>query len=70
MSSSILSYRIEFYYTVFIFIMWLQLGMNFEALRSESAILHVFPFSSDKKRGGVAGQRVISYAVSSEIHRL
>ena len=42
--------------------------MNFQALRSESAILHVFPFSSDKKRGGVAGQRVISYAVSSEIY--
>ncbi|CAK9325849.1 unnamed protein product [Citrullus colocynthis] len=35
----------------------IKLGMNFEALQSESAILHVFPFSSDKKRGGVAGQR-------------
>ncbi|XP_022929647.1 calcium-transporting ATPase 10, plasma membrane-type-like [Cucurbita moschata] len=35
----------------------IKLGMNFQALRSESAILHVFPFSSDKKRGGVAVQR-------------
>ncbi|KAI4335340.1 hypothetical protein L6164_013994 [Bauhinia variegata] len=31
-----------------------KLGMNFEAVRSESSILHVFPFNSDKKRGGVA----------------
>ncbi|XP_023537316.1 calcium-transporting ATPase 10, plasma membrane-type-like [Cucurbita pepo subsp. pepo] len=35
----------------------IKLGMNFEAIRKECAILHVFPFSSDKKRGGVAGQR-------------
>lgn len=28
--------------------------MNYEAARSESTILHVFPFSSEKKRGGVA----------------
>ncbi|KAF3452697.1 hypothetical protein FNV43_RR03130 [Rhamnella rubrinervis] len=32
----------------------LKLGMNYEAIRSESSILHVFPFSSEKKRGGVA----------------
>ncbi|KAF4403568.1 hypothetical protein G4B88_002421, partial [Cannabis sativa] len=32
----------------------IQLGMNFEAVRSESTIIHVFPFSSEKKRGGVA----------------
>ncbi|XP_062118187.1 calcium-transporting ATPase 8, plasma membrane-type-like [Humulus lupulus] len=32
----------------------IQLGMNFEVVRSESTILHVFPFSSEKKRGGVA----------------
>ncbi|XP_050372176.1 calcium-transporting ATPase 8, plasma membrane-type-like [Argentina anserina] len=32
----------------------LKLGMNFEATRSQSLILHVFPFNSEKKRGGVA----------------
>jgi hypothetical protein len=35
-----------------------QLGMDFEAARSESSIIHVFPFNSDKKRGGVALQKV------------
>ncbi|KAI3772118.1 hypothetical protein L6452_03293 [Arctium lappa] len=30
------------------------LGMNFEAVRSESSIIHAFPFNSEKKRGGVA----------------
>ncbi|GMN55255.1 hypothetical protein TIFTF001_024360 [Ficus carica] len=30
------------------------LGMNFEVARSKSSILHVFPFNSVKKRGGVA----------------
>ncbi|PON75415.1 P-type ATPase [Trema orientale] len=35
----------------------LQLGMNFEVVRSESTILHVFPFNSEKKRGGVAIKR-------------
>ncbi|KAK7329119.1 hypothetical protein VNO77_23265 [Canavalia gladiata] len=34
----------------------IQLGMNFTAARSESSILHVFPFNSEKKRGGVAVQ--------------
>ncbi|KAF7806692.1 calcium-transporting ATPase 8, plasma membrane-type-like [Senna tora] len=34
----------------------IQLGMNFETARSESSIIHVFPFNSDKKRGGVAVQ--------------
>ncbi|KAK4602832.1 hypothetical protein RGQ29_011719 [Quercus rubra] len=33
-----------------------KLGMNFEAIRSESSVIHVFPFNSDKKRGGVALQ--------------
>ncbi|MED6207560.1 Calcium-transporting ATPase 10, plasma membrane-type [Stylosanthes scabra] len=33
-----------------------QLGMNFKAARSESSIIHVFPFNSEKKRGGVAVQ--------------
>ena len=32
----------------------LQLGMNFDLARSESMILQVFPFNSEKKRGGVA----------------
>lgn len=32
----------------------LQLGMNFDLVRSESTILQVFPFNSEKKRGGVA----------------
>ncbi|XP_004299792.1 PREDICTED: calcium-transporting ATPase 8, plasma membrane-type-like [Fragaria vesca subsp. vesca] len=32
----------------------LKLGMNFVAARSQSSILHVFPFNSEKKRGGVA----------------
>ena len=41
----------------------IQLGMNFEADRSESLIIHVFPFSSDKNQGGVAIQ-----TTDSEIH--
>ncbi|KAJ8751402.1 hypothetical protein K2173_016605 [Erythroxylum novogranatense] len=32
----------------------LKLGMNFDTIRSQSTIIHVFPFNSDKKRGGVA----------------
>lgn len=31
-----------------------KLGMNFDAKRSESTIIHAFPFNSEKKRGGVA----------------
>ncbi|XP_020232282.1 calcium-transporting ATPase 9, plasma membrane-type [Cajanus cajan] len=31
-----------------------KLEMNFELVRSNSTILHVFPFNSEKKRGGVA----------------
>ncbi|KAG4942503.1 hypothetical protein JHK85_047149 [Glycine max] len=31
-----------------------KLGMNFDTARSKSSIIHVFPFNSDKKRGGVA----------------
>ncbi|XP_029127220.1 calcium-transporting ATPase 8, plasma membrane-type isoform X2 [Cajanus cajan] len=34
----------------------LKLGMDFTAARSESSIIHVFPFNSEKKRGGVALQ--------------
>ncbi|CAN7020476.1 unnamed protein product [Brassica oleracea var. botrytis] len=29
----------------------LQLGMKFDTIRSESAIIHAFPFNSGKKRG-------------------
>ncbi|XWS28168.1 hypothetical protein CRYUN_Cryun25bG0042600 [Craigia yunnanensis] len=32
----------------------IKLGMNFDAVRSGSSIVHVFPFNSEKKRGGVA----------------
>ncbi|KAG5000945.1 hypothetical protein JHK87_022017 [Glycine soja] len=31
-----------------------KLGMNFDVTRSNSTVLHVFPFNSEKKRGGVA----------------
>ncbi|CAJ1975835.1 unnamed protein product [Sphenostylis stenocarpa] len=34
----------------------IQLGMDFTAARSKSSIIHVFPFNSEKKRGGVALQ--------------
>ncbi|TVU15854.1 hypothetical protein EJB05_39395 [Eragrostis curvula] len=32
----------------------LKIGMRFNETRSKSSILHVFPFNSEKKRGGVA----------------
>ncbi|KAK8664130.1 hypothetical protein V6N13_083930 [Hibiscus sabdariffa] len=41
----------------------IKLGMEFDAIRSESTILHVFPFNSEKKRGGVAVRRS-----DSEVH--
>ncbi|KAM1010752.1 calcium-transporting ATPase 9, plasma membrane-type-like isoform X1 [Malus sylvestris] len=31
-----------------------KLGMKFDVIRLESTVLHVFPFNSEKKRGGVA----------------
>ncbi|KAM0933755.1 putative P-type Ca(2+) transporter [Dioscorea sansibarensis] len=31
-----------------------KLGMQFDDARSQSSVLHVFPFNSEKKRGGVA----------------
>ncbi|KAK1316267.1 Calcium-transporting ATPase 9, plasma membrane-type [Acorus calamus] len=31
-----------------------KLGMKFDDVRSRSSVLHVFPFNSEKKRGGVA----------------
>lgn len=34
--------------------------MDFEAVRSDSVIIHAFPFNSEKKRGGVAVKLVIS----------
>ncbi|XP_057737717.1 calcium-transporting ATPase 8, plasma membrane-type-like isoform X3 [Arachis stenosperma] len=34
-----------------------QIGMDFEAARSESSIIHMFPFNAEKKRGGVAIQK-------------
>ncbi|KAH9605010.1 hypothetical protein KSS87_003339 [Heliosperma pusillum] len=40
-----------------------KLGMNFDAIRSKSTIIHAFPFNSEKKRGGVAVK-----TASSEIH--
>lgn len=41
----------------------LELGMKFEAVRSEAIILHVCPFNSEKKRGGVALQ-----LANSDVH--
>nr|GEV62285.1 hypothetical protein [Tanacetum cinerariifolium] len=32
--------------------------MNFDAIKSESSIIHAFPFNSEKKRGGVAVKRL------------
>lgn len=40
-----------------------ELGMKFDAVRSEAIILHVSPFSSEKKRGGVALQ-----LANSDVH--
>ncbi|XP_048318312.1 calcium-transporting ATPase 9, plasma membrane-type isoform X2 [Ziziphus jujuba] len=31
-----------------------KLGMKFDVIKSETTVLHVFPFNSEKKRGGVA----------------
>ncbi|KAJ6806605.1 calcium-transporting ATPase 8, plasma membrane-type-like [Iris pallida] len=40
-----------------------KLGMRFDEERSKSSILHVFPFNSEKKRGGVAVK-----TANSEVH--
>ncbi|XP_047249430.1 calcium-transporting ATPase 10, plasma membrane-type isoform X2 [Capsicum annuum] len=40
----------------------INLGMNFDAVRSEASIIHAFPFNSEKKRGGVAVK------LDSEVH--
>lgn len=50
----------------------IKLGMNFETARSQSTILHAFPFNSEKKRGGVAvktadGQVHVHWKGASEI---
>ena len=37
----------------------LQLGMKFDVIRSESEVLQVSPFNSEKKQGGVALKKVI-----------
>ncbi|KAF2306698.1 hypothetical protein GH714_020628 [Hevea brasiliensis] len=37
-----------------ILIWGVKLGMNFPTVRSESTVIHVFPFNSEKKRGGAA----------------
>lgn len=42
----------------------LQLGMNFNAVRSNSSIIHAFPFNSEKKRGGVAVQLVMGLCMA------
>ncbi|KQJ98964.2 hypothetical protein BRADI_3g40640v3 [Brachypodium distachyon] len=34
----------------------LKIGMDFSDVRAKSSVLHVFPFNSEKKRGGVAVQ--------------
>lgn len=38
-----------------------QLGLKFDAVKSESIILHVSPFNSTKKRGGVAVRGQVIY---------
>ncbi|OMO65525.1 Cation-transporting P-type ATPase [Corchorus olitorius] len=42
-----------------------KLGMEFDVVRSAFKVLHVFPFNSEKKRGGVAVQQSNS---DSEVH--
>ncbi|XP_021895927.1 calcium-transporting ATPase 9, plasma membrane-type [Carica papaya] len=45
-------------------LLWaVKLGMEFDVVRSESSIIHVFPFNSEKKRGGVAVK-----GAKSEVH--
>lgn len=45
-----------------------QLGMKFDVVRSESTILHVIPFNSEKKRGGVAVKQVINKFYDPSTH--
>lgn len=46
----------------------MQLGMNFDIVRSESSIVHAFPFNSEKKRGGVAVKLVIIFGIFDGIY--
>ncbi|XP_028790899.1 calcium-transporting ATPase 9, plasma membrane-type-like [Neltuma alba] len=41
-----------------------KLGMDFDLIRSHSIVLHVFPFNSEKKRGGV----LLKQNVDSTVH--
>jgi len=41
-----------------------QIGMDFHDMRSKSAVIHVFPFNSEKKRGAVAVQVVCKLCIS------
>ncbi|XP_054784018.1 calcium-transporting ATPase 9, plasma membrane-type-like isoform X1 [Prosopis cineraria] len=41
-----------------------KLGMDFDLIRSNSTVLHVFPFNSEKKRGGV----LLKQNVDSRVH--
>ncbi|KAJ4899354.1 plasma membrane-type protein [Raphanus sativus] len=43
----------------------IKLGMNFDAVRSESSAVQFFPFNSEQKRGGVA---VKSFQPDSSVH--
>ncbi|KAG5105581.1 hypothetical protein JHK82_042551 [Glycine max] len=45
----------------------IQIGMNFMAARSESSIIHVFPFNSEKKRGGADCNIHIHWKGAAEI---
>ncbi|KAG5413158.1 hypothetical protein IGI04_000725 [Brassica rapa subsp. trilocularis] len=51
----------------------IKLGMNFDALRSESSAIHFFPFNSEQKRGGVAvksysNKVLIQFQPDSSVH--
>lgn len=50
-----------FFQLLIIFGEIMQLGMKFDSERSKTSILHVFPFNSEKKRGGVAVYQVITF---------
>lgn len=41
--------------------------MTFNDARSESSIIHVFPFNSDKKRGGVAVHQVLMVITNTNV---
>nr|KAJ0196091.1 hypothetical protein LSAT_V11C700360550 [Lactuca sativa] len=41
-----------------------ELGMNFDVVRSECSVIYASPFNSEKKRGGVAVKRIIVWKQS------